>query len=63
MKSLHVIQKSDKLYVAGYNGLVGAAISRKLNKEGFFNIITRGHMELDLTNQTEVKGGAPEKIW
>ena len=32
MKSLHVIQKSDKLYVAGYNGLVGAAISRKLNK-------------------------------
>ena len=34
MKSKHVMQKEDKIYVAGHNGLVGSAIVRKLQSEG-----------------------------
>ena len=54
MKSKHIMQKSDKIYVAGHNGLVGSAIVRKLKNEGFTNIIVRSHTELDLTNQNAV---------
>ena len=54
MKTKHVMQKNDKIYVAGHNGLVGSAIVRKLKKEGFENILTRSHKELDLTNQAAV---------
>lgn len=54
MKSKHVMEKKDKIYVAGHNGLVGSAIIRKLKKEGFYNILTRSHAELDLCNQAEV---------
>ena len=42
------MNKSDKIYVAGHRGLVGPAIIRKLQKEGYNNIITRTHKELDL---------------
>ena len=48
------MQKDDKIYVAGHNGLVGSAIVRKLRKEGFNNIVVRSHMELDLTKQQAV---------
>ncbi|AFK06869.1 nucleoside-diphosphate-sugar epimerase [Mesotoga prima MesG1.Ag.4.2] len=41
----------SKIYVAGHNGLVGSAIMRKLESEGFRNIVTRTFEELDLTNQ------------
>ncbi len=51
MKSKHVMQKTDKIYIAGHKGLVGSAIMRRLQKEGFENIITRSRYELDLTNQ------------
>ena len=54
MKSKHVMEKTDKIYVAGHRGLVGSAIIRRLQKEGFTNIITRAHHELDLTNQADV---------
>ena len=54
MKSKHVMQLNDKIYVAGHNGLVGSAIVRKLKRDGFSNIITRTHSELDLTNQQAV---------
>ena len=54
MKSKHIMQKSDKIYVAGHNGLAGSAIVRKLKNEGFTNIIVRSHTELDLTNQNAV---------
>lgn len=47
------MEKQAKIYVAGHNGLVGSAILRRLQKEGFTNIITRSHQELDLTNQAE----------
>ena len=55
MKSKHSMQQNDKIYVAGHNGLVGSAIIRKLKKEGFNNIITRNHDELDLTSQASVQ--------
>lgn len=48
------MEKLGKIYVAGHAGLVGSAIVRKLKKEGYTNIITRTHSELDLTNQQQV---------
>jgi len=41
----------SKIYVAGHRGLVGSAIVRELKSEGYQNIITATHDELDLTNQ------------
>lgn len=45
----------DKIYVAGHKGLVGSAIVRKLEAEGYRNLITRTHGELDLTRQDAVE--------
>ncbi|MFL5765117.1 MAG: GDP-L-fucose synthase family protein [Bacteroidia bacterium] len=45
---------SDKIYVAGHRGMVGSAIVRRLQKDGFSNIITRTSGELDLRNQQAV---------
>jgi GDP-L-fucose synthase len=45
---------SDKIYVAGHRGMVGSAIVRRLQKDGFSNIITRSSKELDLRNQQAV---------
>lgn len=42
----------DKIYVAGHTGLVGSAIVRKLRTNGFQNILTVTHSELDLTDQS-----------
>lgn len=49
------MEKEAKIYVAGHTGLVGSAIVRKLEKEGYHNIIKRTHKELDLTCQSEVQ--------
>lgn len=46
---------NQKIYVAGHRGMVGSAIVRKLEAKGFTNIITRTHLELDLTNQVAVR--------
>jgi GDP-L-fucose synthase len=48
------MEKSAKIYVAGHRGMVGSAIVRKLQKEGFNNILTRTSKELNLTNQQAV---------
>ncbi len=48
------MNKSDKIYVSGHRGMVGSAIVRKLQKEGFTNIIYRTSKELDLRNQQAV---------
>jgi GDP-L-fucose synthase len=45
---------TDKIYVAGHNGLVGSAILRLLIKKGYSNIITRSSAELDLRDQKQV---------
>lgn len=48
------MEKNAKIYIAGHRGMVGSAIHRKLEKEGFTNIITRGSKELDLRSQQAV---------
>ncbi len=50
-----VMNYNDKIYVAGHNGLVGSAIVRRLKREGYTNLITRSHAELDLTRQKDVE--------
>ncbi|MBQ7544115.1 MAG: GDP-L-fucose synthase [Synergistaceae bacterium] len=49
------MNKEAKIYVAGHRGMVGSAIVRELNRQGYTNIITRMHSELDLTRQSEVE--------
>jgi len=48
------MNKDSKIYIAGHRGMVGSAIHRKLEKEGFTNIVTRTSKELDLRNQQAV---------
>jgi len=47
------MDKSAKIYIAGHRGMVGSAIHRKLQKEGFSNFITRTSDTLDLRNQQQ----------
>lgn len=49
------MDKDSKIYVAGHKGMVGSAIVRELQKQGYSNIVTRTHAELDLTDQMAVK--------
>ncbi|MBK7089658.1 MAG: GDP-L-fucose synthase [Chitinophagaceae bacterium] len=48
------MNKTDKIYIAGHNGLVGSAIVRALENEGFQNLIYKRSKELDLRNQQQV---------
>jgi GDP-L-fucose synthase len=50
------MQIQSRIYVAGHRGLAGSAILRRLEAQGFVNIVTRTHAELDLTRQDEVDG-------
>lgn len=47
--------KNAKIYVAGHKGMVGSAIVRELQRQGYSNIITRTHAELDLLRQSMVE--------
>lgn len=49
------MEKNAKIYVAGHRGLVGSAIVRKLEEEGYNNIVVKTHAELDLTRQKDVE--------
>jgi GDP-L-fucose synthase len=44
------LDKSAKIYVAGHRGLAGSALVRRLQKNGYTNLVTRTHAELDLTD-------------
>ena len=44
-----MMEKNAKIYVAGHRGMVGSAIVRELKRQGYENIITRTHKELDLS--------------
>lgn len=48
------MKKESKIYVAGHKGMVGSAIVRKLQKEGFHNLVLKTSNELDLANQQGV---------
>lgn len=49
------MEKSAKIYVAGHRGMVGSAIVRELQRNGYTNIVTRTHKELDLCRQQDVE--------
>jgi len=48
------VEKNAKIYVAGHRGMVGSAILRKLQAEGYSNLVIRNSQELDLRNQQAV---------
>ena len=48
------MEKDSKIYVAGHRGMVGSAIVRELVRQGYNNILTRSHAELDLISQEAV---------
>lgn len=49
------MNRSSRIYVAGHRGLVGSAILRRLESEGYTNLVVRTSKELDLTRQAEVE--------
>lgn len=59
--------KDSKIYVAGHTGLLGSALIKRLEAEGYSNIIIRKHSELDLTCRTKVedffKKNQPEYVF
>jgi GDP-L-fucose synthase len=61
------MNKTPKIYVAGHRGMVGSAIVRKLQADGYNNIVVRTHAELDLTNQEDVdsffKEERPDQVY
>jgi GDP-L-fucose synthase len=48
------LNKSDKIFVAGHRGMLGSALVRRLEAEGFKNLLTRDRSELDLTSEPSV---------
>ena len=48
------MNKTDRIYIAGHNGMVGSAIMRKLKSEGYKNLIIKDSNELDLRDQNAV---------
>ncbi len=50
-----MIDKSEKIFVAGYRGLVGSALIRRLEAEGFTNLLKRDHSQLDLADEAAVQ--------
>lgn len=50
-----MMEKQSKIFVAGHRGMVGSAIVRKLQAEGYSNLVLRTSTELDLRNQTAVE--------
>ncbi len=48
------MKNSSKIYVAGHKGMVGSAIVRRLERDGYTNILTKTSSELDLRNQQDV---------
>ena len=61
------MNKRSRVYVAGHKGLVGSAITRRLQSEGYSNLIFRSRKELDLMRQAEVeaffKAEKPEYVF
>ena len=49
------MDKDAKIYVAGHQGMVGSAICRELERQGYGRLVTRSHQELDLARQAEVE--------
>ncbi|WP_016834343.1 GDP-L-fucose synthase family protein [Herbaspirillum lusitanum] len=52
---MSAIDKQSKIYVAGHRGMVGSAITRRLQNDGYGNLVVRTHAELDLLDQARVR--------
>jgi GDP-L-fucose synthase len=52
--TVHPIDRSSRVFVAGHGGLVGSAIMRRLERDGFTDVVTATRAELDLRNQADV---------
>jgi GDP-L-fucose synthase len=50
-----VLDKFSKIFIAGHRGMVGSAIVRKLQADGYQNILTRNRDQLDLVSQSQVR--------
>lgn len=50
-----LVERSSKVYLAGHTGLVGGAMRRALEAQGYSNLILRTHSELDLTDQAQTR--------
>jgi GDP-L-fucose synthase len=61
------MNKTSRIYIAGHTGLVGSALLRRLEDDGYSNLIVRKHSETDLTRQSEVeaflKAERPEYVF
>ena len=55
MSASPLLRPDTKIYLAGHRGLVGSAILRRLEAEGYRNVVTRTHAELDLTDQAATR--------
>lgn len=53
--NLNEVKKDDRIYIAGHQGMVGSAIQRVLEKQGYRHLIGRSSRELDLRRQAEVE--------
>jgi GDP-L-fucose synthase len=53
-RTVHPIDRSSRVFVAGHGGLVGSAIMRRLERDGFTDVVTATRAELDLRNQADV---------
>ncbi len=52
---MNKMEKNSKIYVAGHRGMVGSAIVRELQRQGYTNLVFKTHQELDLTRQIDVE--------
>jgi GDP-L-fucose synthase len=52
---MQIMDKCDKIFVAGHRGMVGSALMRRLQAEGFKNLLTRERTQLDLTDESAVE--------
>ena len=48
------MDKKDKIYIAGHNGMVGSSIIKKLQSKGYTNLLYKSSKELDLRCQKDV---------
>lgn len=49
------MNKTDKIYIAGHDGMVGSAVCRALRREGYDNILTASYKDVNLINQAQTK--------
>lgn len=49
------MNKNSKIYVSGHTGMIGSAMVKRLTEDGYTNIVTRTHSELDLSRQADVE--------